>query len=170
MQNTSVAEIAGSARRWHKKNNNEEMFSLEVHAVNILIHILNKCIRHSFQVKAFHAPLIRCVILVRFACQKQYLRGRSFKADSFKPLRCSFSFIALDLYTKFRKRSKYFMTHVSFFFTRFVFIEPPVQQHIPKQKGSVCYAKRTAHDWHLRPIDLPITTVSLPPPALLQSY
>lgn len=70
MQNTSVAEIAASARRWHKKNNNEEMFSFQVHAVNILIHILNKCIRHSFQLRAFHLILIRCVLLVRFAYQK----------------------------------------------------------------------------------------------------
>lgn len=63
------------------------------------------------------------------------------------------------------------MTHVSFFFfIQFVFIEPLVQQHIPKQKGSICYAKHTVHDWHLRPIDLPITTMSLPPQALLQSY
>lgn len=84
MQNTGVAEIAASARRWHKKNNNEEMFSLQVHAVNILIHILNK--RISFQVKAFHLILIRCVILGRFAHQKLYLRGRSFKVHSFKPL------------------------------------------------------------------------------------
>lgn len=70
MQNTSVVEIAASVRSWHKKNNNEEMFSLQVHTVNILIHILNKCIRHSFQVEAFHPTLIRCVILVRFVYQK----------------------------------------------------------------------------------------------------
>lgn len=57
-----------------------------------------------------------------------------------------------------------------FYFIQFVFIEPLVQQHIPKQKGSVCYAKHTVHDWHLRPIDLPITIMSLPPQALLQSY
>lgn len=59
---------------------------------------------------------------------------------------------------------------LAFFFIEFVFIEPLVQQHIPQQKGSVCYAKHTVHDWHLRPIDLPITTMSLPPQALLQSY
>lgn len=57
-----------------------------------------------------------------------------------------------------------------FYFLQFVFIELLVQQHIPKQRGSVCYAKHTDHDWHLRPIDLPITTMSLPPQALLQSY
>lgn len=59
---------------------------------------------------------------------------------------------------------------LGFFFIQFAFIDPLVQQHIPKQKGSVCYAKHTVHDWHLRPIDLPITTISLPPQALLQSY
>lgn len=58
---------------------------------------------------------------------------------------------------------------LAFFFIEFVFIEPLVQQHISQQKGSVCYAKHTAHDWHLRPIDLPITTMSLPPQALLQA-
>lgn len=57
-----------------------------------------------------------------------------------------------------------------FFFRQFLFIEPLVLQHIPKQKGSVCYAKHTVHDWHLRPIDLPITTISPPPQALLQRY
>lgn len=43
------------------------MFSSQAHGVSILIHILNKHVRHSFQVEAFHLFLIRCVILVSFA-------------------------------------------------------------------------------------------------------
>lgn len=68
MQNTSVAEIAASARSGTRKITMKRCSSYKY--MNILIHILNKRIRHSFQVKAFHPTLIRCVILVTLAYQK----------------------------------------------------------------------------------------------------